>query len=193
MIGAQPPPTNAIAGPPTRPRIVFLVVGIVLATALGVGLFTSFGTPKPAVPTVGAAAPAFSLPLLGGGGKVGTPANGGGDGKPAVLVFFASWCTPCQTEVPAIAAAYRHQAGSGRVAVIGVDGNDPTSAALAFVHESGVTFPVVVDPDFQVTEGLYYFSGDPGAVFINGNGTIDHIVRGPITRSDLLTWERRLT
>ena len=193
MIGAQPPPSSAIARSPQRPRTVFLVVGIVLATALGVGLFTSLGTPKQVVPTVGAAAPAFSLPLLGGGGKVGTPANGGGDGKPAVLVFFASWCTPCQTEIPAIAAVYRHQAAAGRVPVIGVDGNDPTGDALKFAHESGVTFPVAVDPYYQVTEGLYYFSGDPDAVFINGNGTIEHIVRGPITRSELVTWERRLT
>src|ERR1039458_2430434 len=78
-------------------------------------------------------------------------------------------------------------------AVIGVDGNDPTGDALKFAHESGVTFPVAVDPYYQVTEGLYYFSGDPDAVFINGNGTIEHIVRGPITRSELVTWERRLT
>jgi len=193
VIGAQPPPSSAIARSPQRPRTVFLVVGIVLATALGVGLFTSLGTPKQVVPTVGAPAPAFSLPPLGGGARVGTPANGGGDGKPAVLVFFASWCTPCQTEVPAIAAVYRHQVAGGRVAVIGVDGNDPTGDALKFVHESGVTFPVAVDPYYQVTEGLYYFSGDPDAVFINGNGTIEHIVRGPITRSELVTWERRLT
>jgi hypothetical protein len=50
-----------------------------------------------------------------------------------------------------------------------------------------------VDPDYRVTEGLYYFVGDPDAVFINGDGTIAHIVRGPITRAQLVTWERRLT
>ena len=77
--------------------------------------------------------------------------------------------------------------------MIGVDGNDPTSDALAFVHKSGVTFPVAADPDYQVTEGLYYFTGEPDAVFINGNGTIAHIARGPVTRSELLTWERRLS
>ena len=188
-----PPAPGAAGARPQRPRIVFLVVGIVVATALGVGLFTSFGTPKQAVPAVGAAAPTFSLPLLGGRGAVGTPANGGGDGRPAVLVFFASWCAPCRTEIPAIAGAYRRQAAAHRVTVIGVDGMDPTGDALAFVHKSGVTFPVAVDADFQVTEGLYYFNGDPDSVFVNGNGTIAHIVRGPITRAELVTWERRLT
>lgn len=172
---------------------MFLVVGVVLATGLGIGLFTSLGVPRAAVPAVGAAAPTFSLSLLEGRGSAGTPADGGGSGKPAVLLFFASWCTPCQSEVPAIADVYRGQPGSSRVPVIGVDGQDPRNKALAFVHRSGVTFPVAVDPDYQVTEGLYDFTGDPDAVFINGNGTIAHIVHGPITASQLLAWERRLT
>ena len=170
-----------------------MAVGILLATGLGVGLFTSLGVPREAIPAVGAAAPPFSLSLLEGHGSAGTPADGGGGGKPAVLLFFASWCTPCQSEVPAIADAYRRQPGPGRVPLIGVDGQDPKNKALTFVHESGVTFPVAVDPNYQVTEGLYDFTGDPDAVFINGNGTIAHIVRGPITSSQLLAWERRLT
>lgn len=189
MIEAPPAPTNASARPPQRPRIVFLVVGIVLATALGVGLFTSFGTGKQGVPGVGDTAPTFALPRLGGGGTVGLP----GDGSPAVLVFFASWCAPCRAEVPAIAAVYRAQGSGHRVAVVGVDGMDPTDKALAFVHGSHVTFPVAVDADYQVTEGLYYFDGDPDAVFVNGNGTIEHIVHGPITAAELVAWERRLT
>ena len=110
-----------------------------------------------------------------------------------MLVFFASWCAPCRAEVPAIAAVYRAQGSGHRVAIIGVDGMDPTDKALTFVHGSHVTFPVAVDADYQVTEGLYYFDGDPDAVFVNGNGTIAHIVHGPITAAELVTWERRLT
>jgi cytochrome c biogenesis protein CcmG, thiol:disulfide interchange protein DsbE len=170
-----------------------LAVGVVLAAGLGIGLFTSLGTSKHGVPSVGVPAPSFSLSKLGGTGTVGTPADGGGGGKPAVLVFFASWCAPCHTEIPAIAAAYRGQRAGSRVQIIGIDGMDPTKAALAFVHDDGVTFPVGADPTYQVTEGLYAFTGDPDAVFVNGDGTIAHIVYGPITRSELLSWERRIS
>src|SRR5437764_6591266 len=43
-------------------------------------------------------------------------------GQPAVLVFWASWCEPCQREIPAIAAGPLLH--SNRVRIIGVDTND---------------------------------------------------------------------
>jgi cytochrome c biogenesis protein CcmG, thiol:disulfide interchange protein DsbE len=178
---------------PRRPRLGFLVAGVMVAVVLGIGLFSSLGTPKSVVPVVGQAAPSFTLGRLGGGARIAVPADGGGGGKPVVLVFFASWCAPCQTEIPNIAAVYRHQPAAGRVRIIGIDGNDPTSKALAFVHRSGVTFPVAVDSQYSVTNGLYYFTGDPDAVFVNGDGTIAHIVRGPVTRTELVSWERRIS
>ncbi len=174
-----------------RPRIRFLAIGVVLAAGLGVGLFTSLGAPARSLPGVGSAAPSFSLRALGEGAPVGTPTDGGGNGRPAVLLFFASWCAPCQSEVPAIAAAYRAQ-GRDRVPLIGVDGMDPAPQALAFVRRSKVSFPVAQDSSYMVTEGLYGFNGDPDAVFINADGTIEHIVHGPITAAQLRSWERRL-
>lgn len=171
---------------------MFLLVGLVVAAGLGVGLFTSIGTPTQAVPTAGSAAPSFSLAALTGRSPVGTPTTGGGNGRPAVLVFFASWCGPCHVEMPALARAYRDQPRPNRVPVIGVDGMDPVHNALAFVHSSGVTFPVAKDPDYKVTEGLYGFDGDPDAVFVRADGTIARIVHGPITATQLVTWERGL-
>jgi len=190
LVSASPEGTG---GTPQRPRLVFLVVGCVVAAGLGVGLFTTIGTGPKGPPVVGSPAPSFSLARLGGGGSVGTPETGGGSGRPAVLLFLASWCAPCHAEVPAIAAAFRSQPAASRVEVIGVDGMDPTGAALRFVHQSGVTFPVGADPDYRVTEGLYAFVGDPDAVFVDGNGTIVRIVHGAITASQLRRWERALS
>jgi len=191
-----------VPSPPTpssrRPRPIFLLVGVVLAAALGIGLFTGIGTHggSGGRPVTGSAVPTFSLPRLGGGPRVGVPADGGGDGRPAVILFFASWCGPCQKEVPAIASTYHHQQASGsrlaKVAMIGVDGNDPTGKALDFVHRSGVTFPVGADQTYTVTEGLFYFTSLPESVFVEGDGTIAGIHYGGLTPAELVEWERRL-
>jgi cytochrome c biogenesis protein CcmG/thiol:disulfide interchange protein DsbE len=189
-------PSVAIS-PARKPRKIFFLLGVVLAIGLGIGLFTGVGTKgSPAQPVPGGAAPSFSLPALVGTGRVGTPADGGGNGRPAVVLFFASWCPPCHAELPALAAVYRqqHQPRNplARVAVIGVDGLDPTGDARSFVRSSGVTFPVGDDGNGNVTEGLYFFTGDPEAVFISAGGTIVHIEHGPTTPQQLVTWERRL-
>ena len=171
---------------------MFLVVGLVLAAVLAVVLFSSLGSSGSANPVVGSPAPAFSLGALSGRGTVGIPADGGAGGRPVVLVFFASWCPPCRSEMPALARAYRDQPGPRRVAIVGVDGMDSAAAARRFVRASGVTFPVAADTRYSVTEALYALTGEPDAVFVEGDGTIARIVHGPITAGQLLAWERAL-
>ncbi len=171
---------------PRRPRKVFLLVGLVLAVGLGIGLFTSIGTPaKSGIPQIGGPVPSFSAPRLNGSGTVQVPADGGGGGTPAVLLFFGDWCTACHTELPPLAAAVRHQEAAGgplaKVRVIGVDSEDTRQEGMSFVTASGIEFPVARDPDIAITNGDFYFEGDPYAVFVKGNGTISAIVPGPLS------------
>jgi thiol-disulfide isomerase/thioredoxin len=196
--GAPPPEPRSTGRRSGRPRPVFLVIGVVLAVGLAIGLFTGIGTgSKGGPPKAGDQVPSFSLPRLGGGSDVAVPTDGGGRGHPAIVLFFASWCPPCQAEVPMVAKTYRHeQATHSRlagVALVGVDGSDPTANALAFVHQSGVTFPVGADRNYAVTEGMFAFVNLPDVVYVNGNGTIAAIHVGPITNAaELQAWQRRL-
>jgi thiol-disulfide isomerase/thioredoxin len=183
--------------PPRRPRKIFLVVGLVIAVALGIGLFTSVGTTKVnGAPHQGGPVPSFSAPRLNGAGTVSVPADGGGGGRPAVLLFFGDWCHVCHTELPALAAAvHRQDAARGalaRVRVIGVDSEDSRADGRAFVTQSGVTFPVARDPDVAITSGDFYFDGDPYAVFVKGDGTISAIVPGPLSVAKFTAEERKL-
>jgi|SRR5581483_6626187 len=195
----QHPGDEAQTPAPRKPRKIFLLIGTVLAAGLGVGLFTTAGTDPQtnSAPHVGGPVPSFSANRVNGTGTVGVPANGGGQGVPAVLLFFGNWCQSCHQELPPLAAAVRQQDAAGgalsRIRVIGIDSADSTASAESFIKSSGVTFPVASDQNLLITSGAFYFRGDPYAVFVTSNGTIARIVRGAtLTPASLIADERAL-
>jgi thiol-disulfide isomerase/thioredoxin len=198
---------------PRKPRKVFLLVGVVLAVALGIFLFTGLGTSQGSTgggsvavggggggggPHEGGPVPSFTKSNVGptGGSEVSVSPSGS-NGRPTVLLFFGNWCPSCHQELPPLAAAVANQDRAGgplsRIRVVGVDSEDSMANAKSFIHASGVTFPVAYDFDTGVTSGLFYFDGDPYAVFVRADGTISKIVRGDVlTPSSLLADERAL-
>jgi peroxiredoxin len=168
---------------PRKPRKVFLLVGVVLAVALGIGLFTNIGTSSStnSAPHQGGPVPSFSSNNLNGSGAVDVSA-GGTNGTPTVVLFFGNWCQACHQELPPLAATVSHQKSAGgalsKIRVIGVDSEDYAGDAKGFIKSSGVTFPVAYDPNVDILSGDFYFRGDPNAVFIKADGTINKIVRG---------------
>jgi cytochrome c biogenesis protein CcmG, thiol:disulfide interchange protein DsbE len=198
----SPQSASSEAAPPLRkPRTIFLLVGVVLAVALGIGLFTGIGTSQSTsgAPRVGGPVPSFTATNVGrsGSSQVSVPDDGGGNGVPAVLLFFGAWCPSCSQELPPLAAAASQQERSSgplsHIHVLGIDSEDSASTARQFIHKEGVTFPVALDPNVSITNGLFYFDGDPYAVFVRGNGTIGKIVAGAVlTPSSFKADERAL-
>jgi peroxiredoxin len=183
-----------------KPRKIFLVVGIVLAVVIGIFLFTGLGTSNGSgttgnvsgsAPSVGDPVPSFTSRNIGpsGGSSVSVAARRGG--HPTVLLFFGNWCPSCHQELPPLAATVRSQASAGGglsgIRVVGVDSLDKVADAKMFIHDSGVTFPVAYDPNVNITSGLFFFTGDPYAVFVRADGTIAKIVRGDVLTSTSLT------
>jgi cytochrome c biogenesis protein CcmG/thiol:disulfide interchange protein DsbE len=109
-------------------------------------------------------------------------------GRPVIVNFFASWCGPCQQETPLFARFYKHT--GGRPAIIGVDVNDSSSAAMKFVHKSGVTYPVVADPAPMTASIAYNLPGLPATFFLNARHVIVKRVYGPVTQAELTTGTR---
>jgi thiol-disulfide isomerase/thioredoxin len=187
---------------PRQPRKIFLLVGIVVAAVVGVFLFTGLGTSPSTsgAPHEGGPLPSFTASNIGpvGAAQVSVPADGGGNGTPAVLMFFGAWCTSCRQELPPLTAAVRRQDRAGgalaRIRVIGVDSFDGTSTAQSFMRTEGVAFPVATDPQADITSGLFYFKGDPYTVFVKGDGTISKIVIGAqLSAATFTADERALT
>ncbi|OPZ46423.1 MAG: Thiol:disulfide interchange protein DsbE [Actinobacteria bacterium ADurb.BinA094] len=93
-------------------------------------------------------------------------------GKPLVVNMFGSWCPPCNMEAPEL-AAFAEQ--NPDVQVVGVACQDDEAAAVGFMEEYGLSFPLVVDDGRIVQEtGTTAF---PTTIFFDAGGVeVDRIV-----------------
>jgi peroxiredoxin len=114
---------------------------------------------------IGDRAPDFSLPTLEELGERLSDYRG----RSVVVTFFASWCHPCEQEMPLLEAASR-RAGDA-LQVLAVSYEDRPEASGAFLEELGVTFPGLVDHDGSVAR-TYGVRAIPQTFFIDTNGVV---------------------
>lgn len=89
-------------------------------------------------------------------------------GKVVLLNFWASWCTPCREEMPAMEKLYREYKDNNFV-ILAVAVKDRKKDALKFIKELKITYPVALDPDAQVGN-LYGAWGLPATYLIGPKG-----------------------
>lgn len=86
-------------------------------------------------------------------------------GKPIVLNFWASWCTPCRQEMPNLERIWKEFRDQGLV-VLGIDVLDDEKDAAAFLKALNITYPNVFDPD-QTRMRLYRVAALPTTILID--------------------------
>lgn len=115
-------------------------------------------------------------------------------GKTVFLNFWATWCPPCQHEMPDIEAIY-HEYGEnkGDVIILGVanpstpeqHNNDKTVEEVkAFLQAKGYTFPTMMDTTSQVF-GAYRVTAFPTTFIINKEGNVEGYVPGAMPRATM--------
>lgn len=144
-----------------RLRVTLLVV--VLATVFAV---FAYQRSLAGIARVGAPAPAFDLTAVGGS-RVSLASL---RGHVVLLDFWASWCTVCRQDAPALAAFAARYAG--RVRVIGVDWQEPEAVIASTVAAWGLPFPNLRDADGAVARA-YGLTGVPEDWWIGPRGRAD--------------------
>jgi thiol-disulfide isomerase/thioredoxin len=104
-------------------------------------------------------------------------------GTPTVVNFFASTCTPCITEMPALEEVYQ-DVGGDQVAFLGLAVTDRPEDAQALVAQTGVTYPTAQDPNADVITAL---GGTvlPTTVLLDADGTIVATHNGALDADEL--------
>ena len=99
-------------------------------------------------------------------------------GKVVLVNFWASWCTPCITEMPGIqrlADTLRDRP----FAVIGVNVAEAQLRVKAMVRRLGIAFPVLLDRDSAVFN-RWGAGVLPTTYVLDGEGVVRYLGRGPL-------------
>ncbi len=92
-------------------------------------------------------------------------------GKPVVLNFWASWCGPCQAEMPEFEKVYQELGNEVHFLMVNLtDGVSETVAtASSFIDKNGYSFPVFYDKD-SMAATVYDVYSIPTTYFIDAEG-----------------------
>jgi peroxiredoxin len=138
----------------------------------------------------GQPAPEVTIPLLNGD----EIRLGALRGEVVVLNFWATWCAPCQTEMPALQRVYATGPVEGvPVQIVGVGSKirDTDERALAFARSLGVTYPIARDSGgdtpFRGAIGQAFGQQDflPLTIVIRPDGIVSAVHYGPLDEAGL--------
>ena len=149
-----------------------LIVAVVLVAGAIFALMSRDTTPTPIA--AGQAAPSFELPRLSG-----EPPLRLSDlrGKVVLLNFWATWCKPCEDEMPSMERLSQQLKGQPFV-LLAVSVDDDAAAVKAFVEKLGLTMPVLLDPGKKVAAAFQAYRF-PETLLIDPNGVVAGRFVGP--------------
>lgn len=119
-------------------------------------------------PVVGDAAPAFDATDIEG--RQVSPAQL--QGRPVWLMFVATWCTGCRTEMPDVQAAVAAHGDDVQVVVVYVGEGLPT--VRSYSERVGNDFTQVAD-ESQTISASYGIMGVPSHFFIDADGVVQQV------------------
>ena len=166
-----------------------LFVWIILSTSVAspmslTTLFVAMVAPQTETlngPAVGHTAPKLALSDFSGR----TVTLAAYQGRPVILNFWATWCVPCRQEMPLLQQASETHQHMG-LTILGINQDEPEryQAVEAYWVQAGLTFANLFDPD-GTTARRYQVFILPSTMFVNTQGRVTAIHRGPLNATQL--------
>jgi len=148
------------------------------AVALSLGMLVFLGIqwlqPKPSIPEI---APDFTVKTIDGDSITLSDLRG----KPVVLNFWATWCGPCRSEIPAFS---RFSKAHPEVPVLGLSVDQgPSAKVKRTVREWGIHYPVAIISG--ALQNTYDISTLPTTVIVDADGKVQNIHVGTMSERQL--------
>jgi len=129
--------------------------------------------------TVGQAAPDFNLASLDGGQIQLSELRG----RPVVVNFWATWCTPCRREMPDFQSVFERFEKDGLM-VIGLNVGEARVGIEQFRDQVGFTFPILIDKE-EEAQTAYRILPLPATFFIDRTGKINAIYQHQMSAAQI--------
>ncbi|MCY7769581.1 redoxin domain-containing protein [Bacillus haynesii] len=125
-------------------------------------------------------APDFTLPSLKDGNDVSLSDF---KGKKVLLNFWATWCKPCETEMPAMEELQNENQDIAVLAVNFTSSEKNEKSVKTFAERHGLHFPIVLDR--TGINAKYEILSYPTTFIIDENGVIKDIVLGTMSKKNM--------
>ncbi|WP_249871902.1 thiol-disulfide oxidoreductase ResA [Oceanobacillus saliphilus] len=101
------------------------------------------------------------------------------EGKGVMLNFWATWCKPCEAEMPYMQELYPEYKDKGvEIVAVSLDGTE--LVVDRFIDKYDLTFAIPHDKTGEIRD-LYKVGPIPSTFFINPDGEIEEIVNGALS------------
>jgi thiol-disulfide isomerase/thioredoxin len=179
---------------------LLVTAGLLIALTSPLGPPSDAGAPVPGASfyRVGEAGTGLAIgdrpPPLAGDGPAIVDLDGvvvdlaGLEGRPVWVVFWATWCPPCQQETPDLQRAWEANGDTG-LALIAVNVQESADVANEYAATYGLTYRIALDPTAGAFRAWSVF-GLPTHYFIGRDGRIKDRWFGPMSLDQM---QQRLT
>ena len=104
-------------------------------------------------------------------------------GKGVIINFWATYCPPCEKEMPNLEKAYKQNKHQG-IEILAINVAEPTRVVNQFASTKNLSFPILLDRDGVVTE-QYQVQNLPITFVVDDDGKIVKIVYGELSEEKI--------